>query len=259
VSTNIHPTAIVSISAELDSDVVIGPYAVVEDNVVIGQGSVINAGAYIASGSRIGKEVKVFLYAVVGSIPQDLKFGGEETVVEIGDRTVIREFVTINRGTKETGKTSVGSDCLLMAYSHVAHDCVVGNNCILANAATLAGHVTLEEWVNVGGFVPIHQFVKIGCHAMIGGGWRVPKDVPPYTAAAGSPLKPIDINRIGLKRRGFPDDSISILRKAYKILFRSKTDMKQSLATLESLGDLGPEVEHLRNFIRSSVRGVIMY
>jgi UDP-N-acetylglucosamine acyltransferase len=145
-----------------------------------------------------------------------------------------------------------------MSYSHVAHDCVVGNHCILANSATLAGHVTLEDWVIIGGLVPVHQFVKIGCHAMIGGGWRVPKDVPPYTTAAGDPLKPIDINKIGLSRRGFSEDTVSHLKKAYKILFRSKTDMKRSLEELDSLGDLGPEVEHLKNFIRTSERGVIM-
>ena len=258
MSSSIHPTAIIDPGAELGAEVCIGPFAVIEDNVVIGRGSDIKTGAHIAAGSRLGEEVKVFSYAVVGTIPQDLKFGGEETVLEIGDRTVIREFATLNRGTKATGKTSVGSDCLVMAYSHVAHDCAVGDHCILANAATLAGHVTLEEWVIVGGLVPVHQFVKIGCHVMIGGGWRVPKDVPPYVTAAGDPLKPVDVNKIGLKRRGFSDETISNLRKAYKILFRSKTDMKHSLDTLQSMGDLGPEVENLKEFIRSSERGVIM-
>ena len=258
MSANIHPTAIVDIGAEIGSDVVIGPHAVIEDDVVIGRGSIIKAGALIARGSRLGEEVRVFSYAVAGTIPQDLKFGGEETTLEIGDRTVIREFVTLNRGTKETGKTTIGSDCLLMSYSHVAHDCIVGDHCILANSATLAGHVTLGDWVIIGGLVPIHQFVKIGCHVMIGGGWRVPKDVPPYVTAAGSPLKPMDINKIGLKRRGFSDETVSQLRKAHKILFRSDTDMKSSLETLDSMGDLGPEVEYFKSFIRSSERGVIM-
>ncbi|MFC1693517.1 acyl-ACP--UDP-N-acetylglucosamine O-acyltransferase [Candidatus Latescibacterota bacterium] len=258
MSVQIHPAAIVDPGADIGSDVVIGPYAVIEDNVVIGSGSVIKAGAHIACGSRLGEEVQVFSYAVVGTIPQDLKFGGEDTALEVGSRTVIREFATMNRGTEATGKTVVGSDCLFMAYSHVAHDCIVGNHCILANSATLAGHVTLEDWVIIGGLVPIHQFVRIGCHAMIGGGWRVSKDVPPYVTAAGNPLRPVDINKIGLKRRDFSDETLSQLKKAYKLLFRSKTDLKRSLESLGSLGDLGPEVEHLKRFIQSSERGVIL-
>jgi len=258
VSANIHPTAVIHPGAEIADGVVIGPHAVVEDDVVIGEGAEIGSGAHIAHGSRLGKDVKVFPYAVVGTIPQDLKFGGEETLLEIGDRTVIREFATLNRGTKASGRTVVGSDCLLMAYTHVAHDCVVGDHCILANAATLAGHVTVEEWVIVGGLVPIHQFVRIGCHAMVGGGWRVPKDVPPYVVAAGNPLKPVNINIIGLKRRGFDDETVSSLKRAFRALFRSKADMKHSLESLESSGDVCPEVERLIRFIRDSERGVIM-
>lgn len=258
MSANIHPTAVVDPDAVLGNDVTIGPFAVIENNVVLGDGVSIGHGAHIAYGARLGHEVKVFPHAVVGTIPQDLKFGMEETTLEVGDRTVIREFVTMNRGTTARGKTVVGSDCLLMSYSHVAHDCIVGHHCILANSATLAGHVTLEDWVIVGGLVPIHQFVKIGCHVMIGGGWRVPKDIPPYVTAAGDPLKPLDINKIGLKRRGFSDETISTLRRAHKMLFRSKTDMKHSLEALDDLGDLGPEVDHIKEFIRSSERGVIM-
>ena len=258
MSGKIHPAAIVHPDSVIGSDVEISPYAIVEDNVVIGDGSVIGTGAYIAWGVRLGEEVKVFPHAVLGTIPQDLKFGGEETTLEIGERTVIREFVTMNRGTSAHKKTVVGSDCLFMAYSHVAHDCSVGNNCILANSATLAGHVTIEDWAIVGGLVPVHQFVVIGCHTMIGGGWRVSKDVPPYTIAAGNPLKPVDINKIGLSRRGFSEETVSNLKKAYKILFRSKKNMRTSLTELDSLGDLGPEVNHLKEFIRSSKRGVIM-
>ena len=258
MSTTIHPTAIIDTGAVIEDNVDIGPYAVIENDVIIGCGSVIQAGAYIASGCRFGEEVKVFPSAVVGSIPQDLKFGGEKTTVEIGDRTIIREFATINRGTSARGKTVVGTDCLLMSYSHVAHDCIVGNNCILANSATLAGHIPVEDWVIIGGLVPVHQFVKIGCHVMVGGGWRVPKDVPPYTIAAGDPLKPVDINKIGLSRRGFSDKTLTQLKKAYKILFRSKKNLKDSLAELEAHGDLGPEVEHLKNFIKTSERGVIV-
>ncbi len=254
----IHPTAIVDPGAEIGDGVTIGPHVVIESNVVIGSGADIGAGAILASGVRLGENVKVFSYAVLGSVPQDLKFGGEETTLVIGDRTVVREFATLNRGTSARGKTTVGADCLLMSYSHVAHDCIVGNNCILANSATLAGHVTLEDWIIIGGLVPIHQFVKIGCHAMIGGGWRVPKDVPPYTTAVGNPLKPIDINKIGLSRRGFSEEKIKNIQRAYKTLFRSKLDMTNALEKLAAMGDLGPEVEHMKNFIRTSERGVIM-
>ncbi|MFC1489912.1 acyl-ACP--UDP-N-acetylglucosamine O-acyltransferase [Candidatus Latescibacterota bacterium] len=258
MSIEIHPSAIVHPNAVIGDDVEIGPLAIIEDNVVLGNGVKIQSGAIISYGTRLGEEVIVFPKAVLGSVPQDLKFGGEETTLEIGDRTVIREFVSMNRGTSAHKKTVVGSDCFFMAYSHVAHDCIVGNNCILANSATLAGHVTIEDWAIIGGLVPIHQFVVIGCHTMVGGGWRVPKDVPPYTTAAGNPLKPVDINKIGLSRRGFSEETISNLKKAYKVLFRSKNDMKASLAELDSLGELGAEVDHLKNFIRSSERGIIM-
>ncbi len=258
MSANIHSTAIVDSGAVIGNNVEIGPYAVIEDNVVLGNSVKVQTGAVISHGARLGEEVNVFPHAVLGAVPQDLKFGGEETTLEIGDRTVIREFVTMNRGTSAHKRTVVGSDCLFMAYSHVAHDCIVGNNCIFANSATLAGHVTVEDWAIIGGLVPVHQFVVIGCHAMVGGGWRVSKDVPPYTTAAGNPLKPMDINKIGMSRRGFSDETISNLKKAYKILFRSKNDMKTSLDNLDTLGDLGAEVEHLKQFIRSSERGVIM-
>jgi len=258
VRVTIHPTAVVDPSAVIGDGSVIGPHTVVEDGVVIGRNCGIGHGAHIAHGARLGDTVKIFHFAVVGTVPQDLKFGGEETTLEIGDRTVVREFATLNRGTKARGRTHVGADCLLMSYSHVAHDCEVGDHCILANSENLAGHVTLEDWVILGGLVPIHQFVHIGCHAIIGGGWRVPQDVPPYVIAAGNPLKPVDINKIGLGRRGFDDETIVRIRKAYKVLFRSREDMTHSLAKLDGMGDLGPEVEHLKSFIRLSERGVIM-
>ena len=258
MSARIHQTAIVDPGAELADGVTVGPYAVIEENVVIGPGSEIKAGAFVGSGARLGAEVRVFPNAVIGTIPQDLKFGGEETTLDIGDRTVIREYASLNRGTSARGKTAVGSDCLVMSYAHVAHDCFVGDHCVLANSATLAGHVTVGDWVIIGGLVPVHQFTRIGSHAMIGGGWRVPKDVPPYMTAAGDPLKPVDINRIGLSRRGFTAEAIANLRKAYKVLFRSKFGLSDALAELEKLGDLGPEVEHLKRFIAESERGVIV-
>ncbi|MCD6308761.1 MAG: acyl-ACP--UDP-N-acetylglucosamine O-acyltransferase [Candidatus Latescibacteria bacterium] len=258
MNSSIHPTAIIDDDAGIAGDVGIGPYAVVESNVVIGRGTMVGASAFIGRGTQLGEDIRVFPHAVVGTVPQDLKFGGEETTLEIGDRTVVREFATLNRGTHARGKTTVGSDCLIMAYSHVAHDCIVGNNCILANSATLAGHVTLEDWVIVGGLVPVHQFVKIGCHAMIGGGWRVSKDVPPYVTAAGDPLKPVTINSVGLERRGFSGETIANLKKAHRVLFRSGTDLTGSIEALDELGDMGPEVEHIKEFIRKSERGVIM-
>jgi UDP-N-acetylglucosamine acyltransferase len=255
---DIHPTAVVHDDAVLDGDVKIGPYAIVEGNVTVGSGSVIGAHAHIAAGARIGQKVTVFPHAVLGTVPQDLKFSGEETTLEIGDYTVIREFVTMNRGTATHRKTVVGSHCFFMAYSHVAHDCMIGDHCILANSATLAGHVTIEDWAIIGGLVPIHQFVKIGCHTMVGGGWRVPKDVPPYVSAAGDPLKPIDINKIGLSRRGFTQETIGRLKRAHRILFRSRKNITDALAELDGMGDLGPEVAHLKEFIRTSERGVIV-
>ena len=258
MDTLIHPSAIVDSGAILGENVKIGPYAVIENNVILGEGTEIGASAFVGYGARLGKDVKIFPHAVIATAPQDLKFGGEFTTCEIGDRTVVREFATVNRGTKAHMRTVVGSDCFLMSYSHIAHDCTVGNNCILANSATLAGHVTIEDWVIIGGLVPIHQFVKIGCHAMIGGGWRVPMDVPPFVTAAGNPLKPLDLNKIGLTRRGFTPETISNLKKAFRILFRSKQDMKRALEELDSLGDLGPDVGHLKEFIRTSERGVIM-
>ncbi len=258
MSTVIHPAALVDPAAEIGADVEIGPHAVVEADVEIGEGCFIGHGAHLANGVRLGGGVKVSPYAVLGTVPQDLKFGGEKTTLEVGDRTIIREFATLNRGTTAHRRTVVGSDCMLMAYSHVAHDCIVGDHCILANGSQLAGHVTIEDWVILGGLVPVHQFVRIGCHAMIGGGWRVPKDVPPYTMAVGSPLKPVDINKVGLTRRGFSPETVTTIRRAYKMLFRSHMNMTEALAALDDLGDLGPEVAHLKDFIRTSERGVIM-
>jgi len=256
MKADIHPTAIVHPDAALYPDAEIGPYAIIEADATIGTGTVIGAHAVIGSGTRLGEEVQVFPHAVIGMAPQDLKYGGEKTTLEVGDHTVIREFVSMSRGTIAHGVTKVGSHCLFMAYSHVAHDCIIGDHCILANSATLAGHVTIEDWVNIGGLVPIHQFVKIGCHSMVGGGWRVSKDVPPYTTVAGDPLKPIDINKIGLSRRGFSKETIDALKRAYRILFRSQKNMTEALEELDSLGDLGPEVAHLKDFIRTSERGV---
>jgi UDP-N-acetylglucosamine acyltransferase len=213
-SIRIHPTAIVDPRSELDAGVTVGPYSVIEADVQIGINCRIGPHVHIASGTRLGADCRVFTGAVLGSIPQDLKFGGEETALEIGERTTIREYATLNRGTKDRWKTTIGSDCLLMAYAHVAHDCIIGKHCILANAVNLAGHVVIEDWASVGGMVPVHQFVHIGQHSFIGGGYRVPKDVPPYILAAGEPLTFGGLNSVGLSRRGFSEPTLAALKRA---------------------------------------------
>ncbi|MBT8488146.1 MAG: acyl-ACP--UDP-N-acetylglucosamine O-acyltransferase, partial [Gemmatimonadetes bacterium] len=194
--------------------------------------------------------------AVLGTDPQDLKYQGERAPLEIGDRTVIREFATLNRGTAASGRTIVGSDCLLMAYSHVAHDCVLGNHVILANAVNMAGHVIIEDWVIVGGLTPIHQFVRIGAHAFVGGGSRVAQDVPPYCRAAGNPPKLYGLNSVGLERRGLSQEVRSALKKAYRMLFQGDVNLTQALERAESEVNSTPEVRHLIQFIRASERGI---
>jgi len=257
MATHIHPTAVVEPEAQLDDGVVVGPFAVIEANVHIGKNCVIGPHAHLAAGARLAAEVKVHTGAVLGTVPQDLKFGNEETTLEVGERTVIREYVTLNRGTHEHWKTTVGSDCLIMAYAHVAHDCVVGNRCILANAVNLAGHVVLEDWVTVGGLVPVHQFVRIGQHSFIGGGYRVPKDVPPYILAMGEPLTFGGLNTVGLTRRGFSQETLTPIKRAYKTLFKSKLNVSQALEKIRENGEMTPEVRSVVEFIEKSERGII--
>ena len=255
--SDIHPTAIVDSRAQLDSGVVVGPYCVIEPEVVVGDGTVIGPHVHLARGTRIGRKCRIFTGATLGSIPQDLKFEQEESLLVIGDRTTIREYATLNRGTKESGKTVVGSDCLLMAYSHVAHDCVIGDHCILANAVNLAGHVVIENWASIGGMVPVHQFVRIGQHAFVGGGYRVPKDVPPYILAVSEPLQYGGLNSVGLKRRGFSDESLRQLKRAFRILYKSNLNVSQAVTELQALPAKSPEVQNLLTFIEGSSRGII--
>lgn len=254
---NIHPTAVVDPKAEIGVDVNIGPYAVVGDNVQIGDGCQIASHAILLPGTRLGKECRVYSHAVIGEIPQDLKFGGEQTTAEIGERTVIREFVTVNRGTSQHWKTVVGSDCLLMAYVHIAHDCIVGDHVILANAVNLAGHVTIEDWAIVGGMTGIHQFVKVGCHVIIGGHYRVAKDVPPYITAGRDPLVYEGLNLIGLRRRGFTNEKIQAIKQAYEVIYRRGLNVTDALKLLESQDQRSPEVQHIIDFIKQSERGII--
>ena len=253
----IHKTAVVSPEAELHESVEAGPFAIIEGNVQIGEGSVVGSSALVASGARIGKNVRIHHGAVVATIPQDLKFGGEETVANIGDNCIIREYATVNRGTRESGSTDLGSNCLLMAYAHVAHDCKIGDNVILANAVQLGGHVHIGEHVIIGGSVPVHQFSKIGCHAMIGGGFRLTQDLCPYALAGGYPLRILGVNLIGLRRRGFSNETIAVLQRVFKVLFFSELNTKQAVERITNEVEQTPEVQEILKFIGESTRGLI--
>jgi UDP-N-acetylglucosamine acyltransferase len=254
---NIHPSAIVSPRAELADDVVVEAFSVIDDDVRIGAGCHIATSTRLHAGVRLAKGVRVFHGAALGGEPQDLKFGGERSELFVGENTVIREFVTLSRGTKATGKTSIGKNCLLMAYSHVAHDCTVGDNVIFANSVNLAGHVEVEDFAIIGGIVPVHQFVRIGRHSMIGGGLRVPKDVPPYIMAGGQPLRYYGLNAVGLRRRGFSAEVRSALKKAYFHLFQAEMNTQQAVEKIQQeLGGV-PEVQHLIDFIGKSRRGLL--
>ncbi len=256
VHSGIHPTAILGDQVTLGEDVTIGPYTIIEDDVIIGDHTVIESQARIGTGTRMGKSCRVHHSAVVGTEPQDLKFHGEKSTCHIGDRTVIREFATVNRGTADRQKTIIGTDCLIMAYAHVAHDCWLGDHVILANSANLAGHITIEDWVIIGGVVPVHQYVRLGAHCMIGGGFRVPKDIVPYSMAAGYPLKIAGLNRIGLERRGFTKQQLEPLHKAFRLLFRSKLNTTQAVQRIREDVEETAEVRHLLEFIESSERGI---
>lgn len=254
---HIHPTAIVDSKAQLGDDVSVGPYSVIEDEVIIGDGCEIAAHTFISAGTRMGKKCRVMTGAVLATEPQDLKFSQEKTTLEIGDNTTIREYCTLNRGTKHSLKTVIGSNCLLMAYVHVAHDCRIGDHVILANAVNMAGHVTIEEYASVGGMSPIHQFVTIGKHSFIGGGMKVRKDVPPFILAAGDPLQFAGINRVGLSRRGFSPEVLLQLRRAYKIIYRSKLNVSQAVSQIKETMEIIPEIKDILNFIEKSERGII--
>ena len=255
--SEIHPTAIVDPKASIADDVQIEAYTIIEDDVIIGSGCKIGSCVRIHAGTRLGSGITIAHGVVLGSCPQDLKFKGEKTYLHVGDRTNIHEYCMLSRGTGDNGQTRVGKDCLLMAYTHVAHDCLLGDNIILANAVNMAGHVTIEDFAVLGGVVPIHQFVRIGCHVMIGGGFRVPKDVPPYILAANEPLAFSGLNNVGLRRRGFSAETQKALRHAYRLLYRSRLNVKQALERIEAECEQTPEVKHTIAFIRESKRGII--
>ena len=255
--TSIHPTAVIDKNAQLGSDISIGPFTIVEKDVIIGDGTQIGSNVLVSIGARIGKNCKIHKGAVIASIPQDLKFGNESSFFIIGDNTTIREYCTLNRGTEASGKSEIGANCLLMAYAHVAHDCVVGDNVILANGVQLGGHVAIDNWAIIGGMTPVHQFCKVGQHCMVGGAYRVVQDVPPYITVTGEPLRFAGLNSVGLKRRGFESETIQLLKKAYRILYRSKLNTSQATSRIKEEIELKPEIQNIISFIENSSRGII--
>lgn len=253
----IHPTAIIHPKAKLAEGVSVGPFTVIQENVSVGAHTKIGAHAVLEGRSTIGSDCEIFSGAVIGSIPQDLKYHGEESVLIIGDRNKIREYVTINPGTEGGGgKTVIGSDCLLMAYSHVAHDCIVGNRVVIANSAALAGHIIVEDRAIIGGLVGIHQFVRVGALAFIGGCSRVAQDVPPYSTVVGYPAKIFGLNVEGMRRAGVSDSAKQRLHHTYKILFHAKLSMRNAIEQAAKEEPTCPEVQHLLKFVRESKRGV---
>jgi len=255
--TSIHSTAIVDPGAELGQDVEIGPYAIIEREVKIGNGTKIGPHAVLATGANIGNNCKISAGAVIATPPQDLKFKDEKTFVVIGDNTVIREFATVNRATTHSYYTRVGNDCLLMAYSHIAHDCQIGNNVVIANAVNMAGHIIIGNNVGIGGMTAIHQFVHIGDHCFIGGGLRVPQDVPPYILAMGEPITFGGLNKVGLKRRGFSDEVLNTLKKAFHVIYRENLTLQEAIQKIEDTFDMIPEIKTLLDFLKGNERGII--
>jgi UDP-N-acetylglucosamine acyltransferase len=253
----IHPTAIIHPGAVVAADVQVGPYAIIGEHVAIGPGCWVGPHAVIEGWTEIGRDNRIFQFASVGAIPQDLKFRGEQSWLRIGDRNTIREFVTMHRGTADGGgETVVGHDNLFMAYAHVAHDCRVGNRVILANGATLAGHVQVDDHAILGGLSAAHQFTRIGCHVMVSGGAMVAQDIPPYTIAQGDRARTIGLNLIGLQRRGFSEETIRGIKRAYKMIFRSGMRLEDALDKVAAEVESSPELQGFTEFIRNSERGI---
>ncbi len=252
-----QPLAYIHPDAKIAANVVIEPFSVIDKNVVIDEGTWIGPNVNIFEGARIGKNVKIFPAASISAIPQDLKFSGEDTNVFIGDNTIIRESVTISRGTKDRYKTVIGKNCLLMAYVHVAHDCNIGDNCILANAVQIAGHVNIEDHAIIGGASAVHQFVKVGAHSMVSGGSLVRKDVPPYTKAAREPLSYSGINSIGLRRRGYASEKINEIQEIYRQIYLRGYNNTSALDIIELEMKPSKERDEIVNFVRNSDRGIM--
>lgn len=252
-----YPLANVHEEAKIGNNVVIEPFATVQKDVIIGDGCWIGPNAVLWEGTRLGKNVKVFNGASISSVPQDLKFAGEKTETFIGDNTVIREYVTISRGTNDKYKTMIGKNCLLMAYVHVAHDCTIGDNCVLVNAVQVAGHVQIDDWAIIGGASAVHQFVKVGAHAFVSGGSLVRKDIPPYTKAAREPLTYCGINSIGLRRRGFSSEKINEIQEIYRHVFLKGLNHSKAIKLIESTMEPSKERDYIITFINDSDRGIM--
>jgi len=256
--TTIHQTAIVDKRAMLGANVSVGPYTVIDGDVEIGEGTSVGAHNVITGHTTIGRDNRIFHFTSIGEANQDKKYKGEPTRLVVGDRNTIREYVTMNRGTvQEQGVTTVGNDNWFMAYTHVAHDCVVGSHTVFANHATLAGHVEVGDHAILGGFVGIHQFVKVGAHVMLGISSVITQDVPPFMTIAGNPPQPYGINAEGLKRRGFPAEDIAALKKAYKTLYKSGLGIADARAELERQAKDSPAVRALVDFLATSTRGIL--
>jgi UDP-N-acetylglucosamine acyltransferase len=254
----IDSRAVISPQAQIAPDVQIGPFTIVGADVVIGAGTWIGPHAVINGPTRIGSANKIFQFASLGDAPQDKKYKGEPTRLEIGDRNVFREFVTVNRGTTHgQGVTRIGDDNLLMSYSHVAHDCQLGSNIVMANCATLGGHVELGDWVTMGGLSAVHQFTKVGAQCFIANNAAVTRDVPPYVLAVGQPAEPHSVNAVGLKRRGFTEEQILNIRRAYRLLYRSGLKLKEALEQLEAAAVTQTELLPFVEFIRRSTRSIV--
>jgi len=254
---NIHPTAIVNPEAKLGENLSVGPYAVIESDVEIGNDCIIGPHAVLYAGARIGNRVKISQGASVANLPQDLKFSGEPTQFIIGDDTVVREFATLHRGTKETGRSKIGKNCLLMAYSHIPHDCEVGDNCIIANAVQIGGHSHIEDWVIIGGLAGLHQFSRVGEHSMIAGAAKITQDVPPYILAVNNPAEFGGLNVVGLRRRGFKAEDIQILKEAYKCLYDKSLNVSQAVGVIESKFGDNVYVQKLLKFLSGTKRGIV--
>lgn len=255
---NIHPTAIVDPGAELAEGVSVGPYSIIDPQVVVGADTEIGPHVVIKAHTTIGARCRIFQFAALGEIPQDLKFAGELSHLVIGDDNTVREFATMHRGTTGGGGvTRVGNGNLFMAYTHVAHDCLIGDGVVMSNAASLAGHIILEDRAILGGFVAVHQFCRIGRHAFIGGASAVTRDVPPYSMAVGNRAKLVGLNLVGLKRSSFADATLQSLRQAYEILFASGMNLKEAVAQVREVIPQIPEIQHLLWFVESSERGLV--
>jgi UDP-N-acetylglucosamine acyltransferase len=253
----IHPTAVVNSNAKLGDGVSIGPYSMVDGNVTIGTNTAIGAHCVVTGHTTMGKRNRVFTGAIIGSEPQDVKYHGEICYLEMGDDNYIREYVTINPGTGEGSKTIIGNDNWFMIQTHVGHNCVIGSHIKLANLATLGGHVQIEDYATVGGVTPVHQFVRIGRYAMIGGGFRAVQDIVPYMIAGDEPLRIFGVNQIGLERNDFSKETIDLLKKAHKVIFRNNLTLKEAIQALTTDFPQTDEIRHLSEFLSTSTRGIV--